>query len=415
MSDKSEAQVAIGEDLSIIGKLAFETDGARQSSVFIYGDAWINSSKGFDLSPYMRRQDLQMFGSGRKGDLHGVLPSCIADCAPDAWGRGLIRKTLKREPTEMDYLLAADDLTRQGALRFLDADGRPVATDVPAIPRLVDLADLVALAQDFERDPEMADEKLKKLAGAGGSLGGARPKASLDDEGALSIIKFTSINDTRPIERMEVATLALAKQAGIKAATARIELGDTPYPVAVIRRFDRRGTRRIPYISARTMVDIKGTDGAYYTDMAEAMRAYCYDVPNQLRELYRRILFTILVSNNDDHMKNHGFVYAGNNQWVLSEAFDINPQPERQRHLETGISELSGNEADIEAALEASPFFDIPRDEALTILREVHEAIDSGWKDACRAAGMSGVHIKSYAPAFEHEEAEKARRLLASS
>ena len=131
-----------------------------------------------------------------------------------------------------------------------------------------------------------------------------------------------------------------------------------------------------------------------------------------MRELYRRILFTILVSNNDDHLKNHGLLHRGGGSWSLSPAFDINPQPHRHRHLETGISELSGNAASIEAALEAAPFFEVEADAAASTLARMIGTIAERWRGHCRAAGMMGAEIKQYESAFDHEESRVAQRLV---
>ena len=141
------------------------------------------------------------------------------------------------------------------------------------------------------------------------------------------------------------------------------------------------------------------------------MRAHCANCRVELEELHSRIMFTILVSNNDDHLKNHGFLYAGEGKWLLSPAFDINPQPERHRHLETGISELSGSEASIEAALEAAPLFDLPIDQAKANLRRIAATIAAEWQAHCQAAGMTPKQIAATTPAFHHPEAQKAPRL----
>ena len=118
------------------------------------------------------------------------------------------------------------------------------------------------------------------------------------------------------------------------------------------------------------------------------------------------------MSNNDDHLKNHGLLHVGGGRWRLAPAFDINPQPHRHRHLETGISELSGNAASVEAALEAAPFFDVAADDAAAMLRDMVETISRRWRAHCKATGMTGAEIKRFEPAFEHEEMRAARRLL---
>ncbi len=407
-------RVALGERLLSVGKLTFDSDGRRQFSMFRYDEAWLTHPQRFALSPSMPLSDAPHIASGSRENMRAALPHAISDAAPDAWGRGIISKSLGGAPSELDFLLAADDRTRQGALRFLDENGTPLSDADPPVPRLNDLRDLRELAQAYELDPDMARQAADRLIGFAGSLGGARPKSSFDDDGVLAIAKFTSENDTMPIERVEVATLRLAAKAGIRTPAARLELAESDRPVAIIQRFDRGRGTRIPYISAQTLTGIDARRGGYYSDIADAIRAYGLEPRKQILELYRRMLFTILVSNNDDHFKNHGFLYGGNDKWVTAPVFDVNPQPERHRHLETGISELSGNDPSIEAAIEASPFFDIDRDEAVNILGEVLVAIEQNWKLLLLEVGLTEKQAKIYAPAFDHHETETARRLIAS-
>lgn len=183
----------------------------------------------------------------------------------------------------------------------------------------------------FERDPGGAEEAARDLAVVAGSLGGARPKAIVEGDGHLWIAKFTSALDTIPVERAEIATLKLATKCGLRVAEARLELQCSDSPVALIRRFDRRGKTRIPYISARTALDQQTNESGFYTDIADVIRQISSKPVDDLNELWRRIVFTILVSNKDDHLQNHGFIYAGSDRWRLSPAFDINPSPSRQR------------------------------------------------------------------------------------
>ena len=150
-------------------------------------------------------------------------------------------------------------------------------------------------------------------------------------------------------------------------------------------------------------------------DISDSLRAHAFDPRGQMAELYRRILFTILVSNADDHLKNHALLHAGGGRWTLSPAFDINPQPFRRRQLETGISELSGNTASIEAALEASPFFGVSRDAAADELSRITSVIDEQWRPNCLAVGMTVEEIALDQPVFDHEQTRIARRITASA
>ena len=406
--------VVLGETADAVGELLFESDGRRETSVFRYDMEWLEHPDRFAIAPSMPLSDSPFYQAATRENRRAALPGAISDSAPDSWGRGLIRRASSRPLVELDFLLAANDKTRQGALRYLGEDGRPMAHSSPAVPRVAELREVRALAGTAVEDLPAVERD--RLVGSAGSLGGARPKASVvDDDDSLMIAKFTSSNDTLPVERVEVATLNLARAAGLNAASARLELSDTLHPVALIRRFDRRDGERIGYVSAQSFIAADAGTGAYYTDIADALRAHAFDVKRELTELYRRILFTILVSNNDDHLKNHGLLHVANGLWALSPAFDINPQPHRHRHLETGISELSGNEASIEAALEASPFFEIGRDAARTMLGDTVRAIDGRWRIECRKAGMSARETRSYTPAFEHEETRIAWRLSKES
>ena len=404
-------RVAFGERLRPVGELVFEADGRRQAGMFRYAGGWLDAPEGFAIAPSMPLSDSPFHASASRERPRSALLGPFADGAPDSWGRGLLRKALAGPLTELDYLLAADDETRQGALRYLDDEGKPLARSYPPVPRLSELDELRRLAGAAEDDPGGAASIRDRLVGSASSLGGARPKANVRDRGGgLAIAKFTSERDTMPVERVEVATLALARAAGVNAAQARIELGSTDRPVALIRRFDRAAGDRVHYLSAQSFIGAEAGTGGYYTDIADALRAHAFDAPAQLAELYRRVLFTILVSNNDDHLKNHGLLHAGGGRWVLSPAFDVNPQPQRHRHLETGISELSGHAASIEAAVDAAPFFDIERDAAVAMLSGIVSTIDERWRACCGEAGMTAREIERYEPAFDHAESRIARR-----
>ena len=408
----TRVRVAAGERLHSVGEIVFEADGRRQTSMFRYAVEWLENPEQFAIAPSMPLSEAPFYRSASRDNPRGALPGAISDGAPDSWGRGLIRKALGGGLTELDYLLAVDDVTRQGSLRYLDEDGTPLACSYPPVPRLSELSKLRRLAGAAARGPGLAPPERDLLLGSAGSLGGARPKANVRDQsGDLTIAKFTSDGDTMPVERAEVATLTLARAAGIHAASARLEFGDTQWPVALLKRFDRNGGKRIGYLSAQSFLGAEVADGGFYTDIADALRAHALEPRTQMAELYRRVLFTILVSNNDDHLKNHGLLQAGGGRWVLSPAFDINPQPRRRRHLETGISELSANAASIEAAVEASPFFDVGHGAATGMLARMISIIDGHWRAHCRAAGMTAEEIRRYEPAFDHEESRIARRL----
>jgi serine/threonine-protein kinase HipA len=228
---------------------------------------------------------------------------------------------------------------RVGSLRFSDENGvlqRAVEPGQRSVPPLVELKDLVAASHAVERNTETAAD-LRYLLGKGTSVGGLRPKASvLDDDGALCIGKFPSVKDDRPIEKGEVLALRLAALAGIDAAQARVVDADGE-SVALVRRFDRTREGRLLYVSARTLMGVDDDQEHTYTEIAETIRMRGNEVAKDLAQLWRRIVYSVLITNVDDHLNNHGFLHVSRGKWRLSPAFDLNPFPDKDRALKTWI------------------------------------------------------------------------------
>lgn len=405
------AHVALGEGLTPVGQLRYTHSGPRQFSVFSYDSAWVENARAFPLQPDLPLQGGSFHASGQSGDVRDALAGAFSDAAPDTWGRTLLERAYGSGLSEFEYLTLSDDACRQGALRFLDDRGKVIRGDAPdTVPRLVDLHAITAIARAYEQGQEISAADMQALVGAGGS-GGARPKANVIEDGTLWLAKFTSVNDRQPIEQVEVATLRLAAACGLRAPEVRLELADTPFPVALVKRFDRQGTRRIPYISARTALGKTGASLGSYTEIADFIRMAGADPREDFRELFSRLIFTILVSNKDDHLKNHGFLYVGSNKWRLSPLFDVNPAPDRNPHLETAIVDGGSHEPSIKLALEASEFFEIGEADARQIIRDMAQRISAEWRDALRVTRVTGSLARHYEPAFRHAEAELALSL----
>jgi serine/threonine-protein kinase HipA len=402
------ASVALGESLTPLGQLRFTHVGPRQFSTFTYDAAWIGNPRSFAIQPDISLEAGPFHTSGQPGNMRDALAGVFADAAPDSWGRRLLERAYGNGLNEFEYLTLSDDPSRQGALRFLDGNGEVISGQAAhPVPRLINLETITSIARAYEQGKDISSEDMRALAGAGGS-GGARPKANIRDGDALCLAKFTSVHDQHPIERVEVATLRLAADCGIRAPQARLELADTPFPVALIQRFDRRGATRIPYISARTALGKTGAELGSYTEIVDFMRSYSPAPSDEFRELYRRLIFTILVSNKDDHLKNHGFLYVGAGQWRLSPVFDVNPAPDRNAHLETAILEGGAHDRSIKLALEACAFFEIPEEEARAMIRAMARRVSGKWRDAFRHVGVSGALARDYEPAFQNDEMESA-------
>lgn len=394
----------------LVGRLHAAEWGSAVS--FEYAPEWLQRADTFAIDP----TSLPL----QRGAHHGAaLFGAIHDCGPDRWGRVLIeravrKKVLAQKPYhDIDYVLALDDELRIGALRFrLDARSPFLAVTSGKLPPLVRLNALLRATDAIHSETETAQD-LRFLLGAGSPLGGARPKSavSLADE-QLAIAKFPKPDDTRDIAAGEILALTLAAHAGIQVAENRlVPVGG--HSVAVITRFDRAGKNRIPFISASSLLGLPQGDPGAYTMLADGIRHFGNDVPGDLRELWRRLVFSLLVSNYDDHLRNHGFLMHEPGRWSLSPAYDINPVPEmdRVRMSKTAITE-DQQESTIDGALAAAPRFGLKAPESKKILREVFTAV-SGWRKTGRQLRLKASTLDIYASAFEQPLMDETKRLVA--
>lgn len=385
----------------------------RSASVsFEYAPEWLQRDDAFAIDP----TSLPLQRGAHHG---GTLFGAIQDCGPDRWGRILIeravrKKVLTQKPyRDIDYVLALDDVARVGALRFrLNSESPFLAAATGKLPPLVRLSALLRATDAIHNETETAQD-LRFLLGAGSPLGGARPKSavSLADE-QLAIAKFPKPDDTRDIAAGEVLALTLAEQSGIQVAEHRL-VPRSGHSVAVITRFDRTGKNRIPFISAATLLGLPQGEPGAYTMLADGIRQFGNDVPGDLRELWRRLIFSLLASNYDDHLRNHGFLMGSPGRWTLSPAYDINPVPEmdRIRMSKTAITE-DQEEPTIASALAAAPRFGLKASEAKQILRVIFTVV-SGWRKTGRQLRLKASALDTYASAFDHSLMEEAKRLIA--
>jgi len=237
-----------------------------------------------------------------------------------------------------------------------------------------------------------------------------------DDDDSLAIGKFPSVGDTRSVTRGEVLALQLARQAGISAAMARIVvLNGTP--VAVIKRFDRTATHlRIPYLSAASMLQAARDDTHSYVEIADIIRIRCENPSADARELWRRMVFNLLITNTDDHLQNLGFLYAGQGKWQLAPAFDVNPMPDKDRESKTWLTPDSGPIDSVVMLLKEAAYFSLSPQQALEVLAQVVEAI-SNWRQIAtsRDVGLQAKELADFENAFEHEAQEEACKALGRS
>lgn len=394
-----------------VGTLRRHSGARRERVTYEHDLNWLKSPDAFQFDPTLplRRGTLHP-GAGK--EMFGTL----GDSAPDTWGRRLmvrrerrLSEQEKRQPRtlhEADYLLGVSDETRLGALRFR-VDGEFQSPQTKGVPSTVALGDLMNASQRIERGEETDDDLLMIFA-PGSSLGGARPKVSVyDQHGNLSIAKFPKETDTYSVERWEVIVLDMAAQAGIHVA----EHGLIPTAgrlVFISQRFDRirvegeNENHRIPFMSAMAMTEHSdGDDDCSYLELVDTINELGADPDNDRAELFRRIAFTILTSNTDDHFRNHGFLWAGKNGWRLSPAFDINPVSNSPRVLSTRI-DFEEATASIELLRSVAEFF-VSMSTADTIIQQCADVVRS-WRDFAQERHAPESEIRIMETSFEHEE-----------
>lgn len=404
-----------GEDV-LAGRLWPHRGPRTESETFAYATSYLARRDAYALGP------LLPLGSGQiQTPLGHAIFGALSDCAPDRWGRMLIQRRARRARQgrgetaeqsfgEVDYLLGVRDDLRQGAIRFRDPEsGAFLATETFGVPQLVELPELLLIADRAERDVASEDE-LEILLKAGSSLGGARPKAHvLDRAGRIAIAKFPRPEgDDWDVIAWEAVALKLARNAGIAAADSELtDVGGRP--VLIVDRFDRQGNRRIGYISAMTMLEAVDGERRTYLDLAEIIEEESDRASEDLRELWRRIAFSRLISNTDDHLRNHGFLRVTTGGWALSPAFDLNPNPEPgAKRFATAIDQGPGD--GLEELLDVAELFRLGRGEAEATIAEVSGAT-SRWRTIARQQGIDTTSIVQMEPAFDHPAAEAAREI----
>jgi serine/threonine-protein kinase HipA len=401
---------------ALVGRLWSRIRKGRESASFEYDSDWLARADRFALEPalilapgpYHTGTDRPMFGA-------------IGDSAPDRWGRLLMRRAErkaaereKRTPRtlfEMDFLLLVDDEARAGALRFAEKEGGPFLAEPGKfrIPPIVELKRLLSATERVIDDKE-DEEDLRLLIAPGSSLGGARPKASVRDGNNLAIAKFPHRDDSSDVVHWESVALNLAASAGISVPQSRVEpVGNKA--ALILRRFDRQNGARIPFVSAMSMLGAVDNEPHSYLEIVEALRQTGAAPNEDLRQLWRRVVFNVLISNTDDHLRNHGFLYEGPAGWRLSPAYDMNPVPVdvKPRVLSTSI-DPDDPRASVELAFEAAEYFGLKDRESRSIAAEIATVVSS-WRSVAEKAGLTRAEIDRMASAFEHEDLRIAQAI----
>lgn len=399
-----------------VGLLRRQAARRAETVTFEYDEAWLRDGKRFSIEPALVLTR-GLFPPAKGQAIFGS----IGDSAPDTWGRRLMQRAERRQAerdgrsvrtlSEIDYLLGVADETRLGALRFKwvgeDIFQAPARAGVPA---LIELGRLLQITERILRDEE-TDDDLRIIFAPGSSLGGARPKASVvDQHGHLSIAKFPKETDDYSIETWEEIALRLADRAGI--ITPHHELVDVAGKAVLLsRRFDRIDGARIPFLSAMAMTgSIDGERGSY-PELVDALTHHGVRAKGDAQELYRRMVFNVLVSNVDDHLRNHGFLWVDRNGWSLSPAYDLNPTPTdlKARVLATNI-DLDEGTCSLDLVESAAGYFGLSLVVARDVIRGV-AAVTSTWRTIAAEVGARPAEINRMSSAFEHDDLTRALAL----
>ena len=392
----------------LMGILRISHVRGKDVYAFSFDKLWLSSQNPLLLDP-----DLT-WGHGDQFSADGF--GMFLDSAPDRWGRTLIARREAhaarmegRSPRHLgdaDFLLAVEDLTRMGALRFRDPQSgiflsRHPQQPIPPLRLLRELESAARLLDADTPDDARVDAGLRVLLCPGSSLGGARPKANtIDPSGNLWIAKFPRQSDGVDVGLWEKVTHELARQSGLRVPESRVEKFSSYGHTFLVKRFDRIVGERLHYASAMNLLGYHDGDGANqgagYLELAELICRYGENVEEDLRELWSRIAFSVAVRNADDHLRNHGFL-LGKRGWRLSPLFDVNPQP-GATSLSLNITE-NENQMDLDLVREVAPLFRLDHVSANAILRHILDVV-SGWQGLARQYNCSTKDIDCISTAF---------------
>ena len=377
---------------------------------FEYDSGWLKKNRlALTLDPELMPYPGRQYPSGK--NIFGL----FADASPDRWGRILMNKRERilaekegRKPSKLydsDYLLGVYDETRMGGIRFkTNLDGEFLSDDrETAAPPWASLRTLEEASRNFENDETGLSERwLNQLIKPGSSLGGARPKATVvDTKNQLWIAKFPSKNDENDTGAWEMVVHDLAALCGLNVPEARLEKFSPLGSTFLIKRFDRLENKRVHFASAMTLLEktdgASAADGSSYLDIAAFIKSYGAQPKKDLVELWKRIVFNMAVTNTDDHLRNHAFIFTDKG-WVLSPLYDVNPVPYGDE-LSLNVDN-EDNSISIELAVQTSVKFGIPKPDAETYAEDILKIVRDNWEKSAIEYGLSRRKIEEMRPAF---------------
>lgn len=377
---------------------------------FEYDRGWLKKNRlALTLDPELMPYPGRQYPSGK--NIFGL----FADASPDRWGRILMNKRERilaekegRKPSKLydsDYLLGVYDETRMGGIRFKsNLDGEFLSDDrETAAPPWASLRTLEEASRNFENDETGLSERwLNQLIKPGSSLGGARSKATVvDTKNQLWIAKFPSKNDENDTGAWEMVAHELAALCGLNVPEARLEKFSPLGSTFLIKRFDRLENKRVHFASAMTLLEktdgASAADGSSYLDIAAFIKSCGAQPKKDLVELWKRIVFNMAVTNTDDHLRNHAFIFTDKG-WVLSPLYDVNPVPYGDE-LSLNVDN-EDNSISIELAVQTSVKFGISKPDAETYAEDILKIVRDNWEKSANEYGLSRRKIEEMRPAF---------------
>lgn len=389
-----------------VGRLSKTTSRTGDTISFEYDPDWLTSAGPVTAFPLDHEL---FFGAGHQYARAGAsgLSGAFQDCSPARWGKRLMDRREAIEAREQgrnvrslrawDYLTGVNDESRMGALRLVDPEhGRYVDDRTLGAPPVTDLRWLEAISAQVERgDTDLSDEMIgwiKQIVAPAASLGGARPKASFrDPDGQLWLAKFPSGDDRVDVGLWEFLVWQLSVAAGIDMPAARLKRFSDRGHTYAVQRFDRTPASRRMFSSAMTRLDVTESEGCSYLDLVQAIETSgtSTQIARDLEQLFRRVLFNILIGNRDDHLRNHGFLRTGDG-WLLSPAFDVNPNPDKDHHV-LAIDDRDPS-PDSRLLLATADYYRLSREAAGAVTEQVRTAV-RGWEKRARALGAPSGEI----------------------
>ncbi|WP_022752806.1 type II toxin-antitoxin system HipA family toxin [Butyrivibrio fibrisolvens] len=404
----------LNHDCELVGTIYVAENRGKELYSFEYSPKWLSKAD------YLLDPDLQLYGGRQYVRDDKKIFGVFADSCPDRWGRLLMKrreeiraKAAGERPKKLldsDFLVGVYDEARMGGLRFKTSqDGDFISNDKEyATPPWTSLRELEQASISFENEEESLDEKwIRQLIAPGSSLGGARPKASvMAPDGSLWIAKFPSKHDDFDSGAWEMVTHELAVMCGLNVPEARLEKFSKLGSTFLVKRFDRDGDKRIHFSSAMTMLGKKDgadySDGSSYLEIVSFLKANGASPKKDLIELWKRIVFSMAVSNTDDHFRNHGFVLAEDG-WKLSPLYDVNPDIYGE-YLSLNVDD-NDSKIDFELALSAAAFYGIEKKLAKELIAEIRNVVGKNWEQLAKKYGISRNEIERMRVAFSSEKA----------